>query len=67
MPVEHPRHAPLFDMLERVMDNSIIVDGPVASTRRAPAITPSEWIHAGGDTFVVACVQTEPGPTGREE
>ena len=65
--LEHPRHAPLFDMLERLMDNSIIVDGPSASTRRAPAITPSEWIDAGGDTFVVACVQAEPGPPDREE
>jgi len=66
MAVEHLRHAPLFDMLERVMDHSIVV-GPGASVRRAPAVTPSEWIDATGDRFVIARVQTEPGETDRDE
>jgi hypothetical protein len=58
---EHLRHAPLFDTLERVLEHSIVVDGPLRSTRRTPAITPREWIDATGDTFVVARVQSDPG------
>jgi hypothetical protein len=65
MAVEHPRRAPLFDTLERVIGHSIVVDGPNASTRRASAVTPSEWIDAAGETFVIARVQTEPGETDR--
>ena len=67
MPFERARHAPLFDMLERMMDHSIVVDGPGASPRRAPAVTPREWIDATGDTFVIARVQTEPGRTDDDE
>jgi hypothetical protein len=33
--------------------------------RRTPSVTPSEWIDAAGDTFVIARVQTEPGETNR--
>ena len=67
MAAEHLRHAPLFDTLERVMEHSIVVDGPFPSTRRAAAITPTEWIDAAGDTFVVvARAQPEPGATDRE-
>jgi hypothetical protein len=65
MAVEHLRRAPLFDTLERVMDHSIIVDGPNASTRRSPAVTPSEWIDTAGETFVIARVQTDPGEPNR--
>jgi hypothetical protein len=67
MAIEHLRRAPLFDTLERVMDHSIVVDGPKASMRRSPAVTPSDWIDATGDTFVIARVQTEPGERNRGE
>ena len=69
MAVEHLRHTPLFDTLERVMDHSIVVDSPNQPTRRAPAITPSEWIETAGDrfVFVVARVQTEPSEPDRDE
>ena len=63
MAAEHLRRAPLLDTLERVMGHSIVIDGPVVSTRRAPAITPTEWIDASGDTFVVACVHPQPSGT----
>jgi hypothetical protein len=65
MSVEYLRRAPLFDTLERVMDHSIVVDGPNASMRRASAVTPSEWIDAAGETFVIARLQTEEGDTKR--
>ena len=63
MAAQHPRRAPFFDTLERVMEHSIVVDGMAPSRSRAMAITPREWIHAAGDTFVVARVQSEPGDT----
>ena len=65
MAAEHLRHAPLFDTLERVMEHSIVVDGPLRSTGRAPAIMPREWIDASGDRFVVAGVHSEGGDTDR--
>jgi hypothetical protein len=67
MALEHLRHVPLFDTLERVLEHSIVVDGPGASVRKGPAIPPSEWIDAAGDTFVIARVQTVPGETGDKE
>ena len=67
MAAQRLRLAPLFDTLERVMEHSIVVDGQVPWTRRAPAISPTDWIDASGDTFVVARVQSEPGDTDREE
>jgi hypothetical protein len=60
---EHPRRAPFLDTLERVMGHSIVVDGVVPPRRRAPAITPREWIDVAGDTFVVARVQPGLGDT----
>ena len=67
MAAEHQRHAPLFDTLERVMEHSIVVDGPAPWTRRPPAVSPTDWIDAAGDTFVVARVQSEPGGTDVDE
>ena len=67
MAAEHLRRAPFLDTLERVMEHSIVVDGPIASTRSAPAIMPREWIDASGDTFVVARVNSEPRGTDRDE
>jgi hypothetical protein len=66
MAAEHQRHSPLFDTLERVLDHSIVVDGPSSSTRRA-VVTPSEWIDASGDSFVIARVETEPEETDSDE
>jgi hypothetical protein len=57
---EHLHRVPLLDTLERVMERSIVVDGPVASTPRAPAVMPTEWIDAAGETFVVARAHSEP-------
>ena len=64
MAAEHLRRVPLLDTLERVMERSIVVDGPVASTPRAPAVMPTEWIDAAaGETFVIARAHSEPdGP-----
>jgi hypothetical protein len=64
---EHLRRAPLLDTLERVMEHSIVVDGPVASRRKAAAITPREWIDASGDTFVIARPNSKPSGTDRDE
>jgi hypothetical protein len=63
MAAEHLRRAPLADTLERVLGHSIVVERPTPSTRLAPAVTPTEWIDAAGDTFVVARAHAEPDRT----
>ena len=67
MAAEHLRRAPLLDTLERVMEHSIVIDGPVASRRKAPAVAPREWIDASGDTFVIARLNSEPSGTDRDK